>query len=308
MNAGVMDRRIEKKRWSWKRITLTTAVVLVVAWTMHNIIYSNRERRLYVSAERLTIAQVRRSVFQEWISVNGTVIPAKEVCIDTVGDSGESVRSHLESTKRKLENSILCAPVDSRLISLGSEPGQTRPAGVSIARMDELDGFKVRCTMKENYINRVAVGQTAKCTHAGAEYELVITGIRPEVKGGGFDVEMEFTSTESDKIKQGQNLRIVLEFGSPAEALLLRRGGFYQSTGGHWVFVLDRTGSFAVRRGIKIGRQNADVLEVLEGLEPGEMIITSSYDNFGNAEKIVLKNRFKCIFKFNALIPLDIDN
>jgi len=124
---------------------------------------------------------------------------------------------------------------------------------------------------------------------AGQEYILKVTKKYPEVREGRFEVDMEFIDEEPEGITRGQTLHIRLELGDISEALLLPRGGFYQTTGGNWVYVVDESENIAVKRRIKLGRQNPDVYEVLEGLEPGEKVITSSYESFGDMERLVLK-------------------
>jgi HlyD family secretion protein len=141
----------------------------------------------------------------------------------------------------------------------------------------------------EFYIARTEVGQSGQCEIAGKTYRLVIRKVYSEVRNGRFEVDMMFEGGVPEGIKRGQSLQIRLELGSEEQATLLARGGFYQKTGGQWVYVLDQSGSFAVKRSIRLGRQNPQAFEVLEGLQLGEKVITSSYDNFGDIEKLVLK-------------------
>ena len=137
-------------------------------------------------------------------------------------------------------------------------------------------------------ISRIAIGQSGSFTFSGQEYELVIAKVFPEVLNGRFEVEMTFVGDEPEGIRRGQSQHIRLELGDPSEALLLSRGGFFQKTGGQWVYLLDSSGKTATRQPIRLGRQNTDVFEVLEGLEPGDRVITSSYDSYGDIEKLIL--------------------
>lgn len=152
-----------------------------------------------------------------------------------------------------------------------------------------LDGFKVRVEIDEHYIARIHPGQKGEFEFSGKTQRMAIRKVYPEVKQGKFEVDMEFESGAPESIRRGQTLHVRLELGDLSEAVLLPRGGFYQATGGQWAYVMDKTNGFAAKRNIRLGRQNTNMFEVLEGLEPGERVITSSYENFGEMEKLVLK-------------------
>jgi len=153
-----------------------------------------------------------------------------------------------------------------------------------------MGGFKIRATVDEYYISRVGAGQKCEVKIAGEEYKLLVETVYPEVRQGRFEIDMEFVGTQPEGIRRGQTVQIRLALGDLSEALLLSRGGFYQTTGGHWVFVVDESGGSAVRRQISLGMMNPQVYEVLDGLEPGEKVVTSSYDNFEDFEKLVFKD------------------
>ena len=152
-----------------------------------------------------------------------------------------------------------------------------------------LDNFKVQASIDEFYIARINAGQTGEFDLTGTTYRLKITKVYPEVTNSRFDVDMEFLGTPPSGIRRGQTLQIRLELGDLAEAVLLPRGGFFQKTGGQWIYVVDKSREFAVKRTIKLGRQNPQMFEVLEGVEAGEEVITSSYDNFGDIDRLILK-------------------
>jgi HlyD family secretion protein len=152
-----------------------------------------------------------------------------------------------------------------------------------------LDGYKVRADIDEFYIARVTKGLNATADIDGGTYKLIIKKVFPEVKDGKFEVDMEFVGKTPDGIRRGQTLQIRLQLSDRTQALLLARGGFYQKTGGQWVFVVNQSGDEAVKRNISLGRQNPDYFEVLNGLKPGDKVITSSYDNFGDVDKLILK-------------------
>lgn len=213
----------------------------------------------------------------------------REAQVKALEESLERMQVNLEVVKEKQANLTIQAPVSGHLTSLDAEIGQSKNAGERLGQIDILDGFKVRAGIDEHYISRVEIGRTGSFDFAGQTYQLKVNKIFPEVVEGSFDAEMEFTDQTPEGITRGQTLHIRLELGSVSEALLLPRGGFFQSTGGNWVFVMDESGGTAVKRDIKIGRQNPEVFEVLEGLQPGEKVITSSYESFGNIDRLVLK-------------------
>ena len=151
------------------------------------------------------------------------------------------------------------------------------------------NGFKVRADIDEVYIARVVKGLHATVEIDGKDFKLIIIKVYPEVKDGKFQVDMNFDGKVPDGIRRGQTLQIRLQLSERTKALLLARGGFYQKTGGQWVFVVNQSGDEAVKRSISLGRQNPDYFEVLSGLKPGDKVITSSYDNFGDVDKLVIK-------------------
>ena len=199
------------------------------------------------------------------------------------------LQANLDLTKHNLDNLIVRAPISGELTSLNAEIGESKSPGQRLGQIDVLNNFKVRAAIDEFYIARINVGQAGEFDLSGTTYGLKITKVYPEVKDGRFEVDLEFAGKPPQGIRRGQTLQVRLELGDLSEALLLPRGGFYQKTGGQWVYVVDKSGDFAVKRNVKLGRQNPQVFEVLEGLEPGENVITSTYDNFGDIDKLVLK-------------------
>jgi len=198
------------------------------------------------------------------------------------------LQSNLSVTKTQLENLTVRAPIKGQLTALTAEIGQSIARGENLGRIDVIDSNKVRASIDEHYIARVAPGQTGEFTFAGRDYKLVIKTVFPQVTNGRFEVDMHFVGEIPNGVRRGQTLHIRLELGEVGEAVTVDRGGFYQATGGQWIFVLDESNNFAIRREIKLGRQNTNAFEVIEGLKPGEKVITSSYDTFGDIEKLVL--------------------
>lgn len=209
--------------------------------------------------------------------------------IEAMETSLKNMEENMKLVYQRIEAMELRAPVYGELASLNLEIGQMVNRGERLGRINILDSYKLRVEIDEHYISRVTQGLTGTFEFAGSNYDLVLTRIYPEVQSGRFAVDMEFKTGIPDQIRIGQTFRIRLELGESRNAILIPRGGFYQSTGGQWVYVVDPSGSFAIRRNIRIGRQNPRFYEVMEGLEPGERVIVSSYDNFGNVDRLILK-------------------
>ncbi|MCK4417206.1 MAG: HlyD family efflux transporter periplasmic adaptor subunit [Candidatus Latescibacteria bacterium] len=213
----------------------------------------------------------------------------RRVQIEQLEASVKRMQTNLGLVKQKLENLVIRAPIGGQLTSLYAEIGESKSPGERLGQIDVLEGFKVRAAIDEHYIARIEIGRTGTFDLAGKSYKLMVKKIYPEVREGRFEVDMEFDGASPQGIRRGQTLHIRLELGELSEAVLLSRGGFYQKTGGQWVYVLDPSGAFATKRPIRLGRQNPQVFEVLEGLEPGERVITSTYDSFGDIDKLILK-------------------
>ncbi|MFB6231918.1 MAG: efflux RND transporter periplasmic adaptor subunit [Salinibacter sp.] len=195
-----------------------------------------------------------------------------------------------EVIQESVESLTVRAPISGQLTSLNVELGQTISAGERIGQVDKTTGFKLRAQIDEFYIERVRHGQTATTDALGdTTRTLIVDRVYPEVEGGRFEVDLAFKGSSPSDLRRGQTARLKLQLGQPQEALLLPRGGFYQSTGGNWAYVLTEDGSAAVRRPIRLGRQNPNYFEVLEGLKPGDKVITSSYDTFGDADRLSLQ-------------------
>jgi HlyD family secretion protein len=416
-----MDRPIQKKKWPPKKIAMVGGGGLFFFFVIYSFIFGDSSSKLNVEAEKITIAEVARGPFQEFIPVTGSVLPIKTIYIDAIeggrvetkfieagafvkeGDkilqlantnllldimfreaqffeqsnnlrntrllmeqsrlnlrqqlneqayqlqrlkrlyeraaelreknlvsqqeyeqakdeyeyrrvqkelafesfrqdslfraiqidqlesSLKRMQANLDVTKQRLENMTLRAPATGQLTSLNAEIGESKSSGQRLGQVDVLDGFKVRAGIDEHYLARINIGQTGEFDFAGQTYVLITKKVFPEIRDGRFDVDLEFQGKEPEGIRRGQTLHIRLELGDLSEATLLSRGGFYQKTGGQWVYVLDKSGDYATKRSIKLGRQNPQAFEVLEGLEPGERVITSSYDSFGDIDKLILK-------------------
>ena len=214
----------------------------------------------------------------------------KQNQLTQIAGSIDRLQKNLELIRENIDNLTVRAPISGQLTSLNAETGQSKSPGDQIGLVDALDGFKVRADIDEFYIARVMKGLHATADIDGNNYHLTVTKVFPEVTGGKFQVDMEFDGVVPGGIRRGQTLQIRLQLSERTTALLLPRGGFYQKTGGQWVFVLNKSGDIAVKRNVGLGRQNPDYFEVLSGLKPGEQVVTSSYDNFGDADELLIKH------------------
>lgn len=416
-----MDRIIEKKRWTTKKILQYAAIAVFVFFILYLFLFLDRSSRLNVQKDQVTIARVTLDKFQEFIPVDGVVQPRTTIYIDAVlggtvekkyvedgaevkkddvilqlsnanmqlsymdqetrmydainnlqnsrisleqnkflrqkeitnleyqidqatleyerakklYDDGVNTLKEFEDAKRdfdfstkqlsisldlqrldsisaeeqkrqiaasvermktnltllrsNMEKLLVRAPADGVLSSFNVEIGETRSEGERLGQIDIMDGYKMRANIDERYVSRVVQGQEAELDFGGKTYQLYVNKIYTGVTAGAFQVDMLFKNEVPDNIKRGQTIQMRLQFSTPTEALILKRGGFFQQTGGNWVYVVDPSGDLAVKRNIKLGRQNTRYYEVLEGLEAGEDVIISSYDNFGNKDKLILK-------------------
>ena len=213
----------------------------------------------------------------------------REIQVTQLENSVAQMQENLNFVRQKLENLNVKAPISGLLVSVNAEIGEAISTGQRLGQIHVLDEFKIRLEIDEHYISRITPNLVGEFEFAGKTYALRIKKIYPEVRNGRFDVDLVFTSEVPANIRTGQTFRVKLELGQPEIAVLLTRGGFYQSSGGQYIFVLDSAEKFAVKRDIRLGRMNPKYYEVLEGLEPGEKVIVSSYENFGKAEKLILK-------------------
>jgi len=214
----------------------------------------------------------------------------REAQVEALENSLRRMQENLAIVKEKQENLTIRAPISGSLTALDAEIGQSKSAGQRLGQIDVMDAFKVRVPVDEHYLSRVQEGRNGTFDFAGKTYNLTVYRVYLEVKEGRFEIDMMFGGEVPEGIRRGQSLHIRLEMGDVSQdAILLAKGGFFQTTGGNWVYVLDDSGKVATKKPIKLGMSNAYVHEVLEGLIPGENVITSSYESFGNHERLVLK-------------------
>jgi HlyD family secretion protein len=416
-----VDRKIERKKWNSKRILTLTGIIAVVLLIAGSVYFTSGKSKLNVDPERITVSEVSTGPFQEFIPVNGVVLPLTTIYLDAVEggrveekyvDDGSFVKkdqpilrlsntdielslvnqqtsvynlltqmqisrnaaqqntvnklnqmtdaeNQLKESRRvyeldkylydqkaiglqdfkqaennynyqlekykltrqllkqdsvsnaqqvsqaqqsyngsqnalgvmrkKVGDLIVRAPVDGQLTSLDAEIGQSKNKGERLGQVDVLSGYKVRVDVDEHYLSRVVIGLTGETSFAGKDYKLKITKVYSQVNNGRFQVDMLFTDKVPDGIRRGQTLQIRLALSDETQALLLAKGGFYQQTGGNWVYKLDNDGRTAYKMDVQLGRQNPDYYEVLSGLKAGDKVVTSSYENYGNMQELVLK-------------------
>ncbi|WP_298504022.1 efflux RND transporter periplasmic adaptor subunit [uncultured Maribacter sp.] len=195
----------------------------------------------------------------------------------------------LSMVYERIDHLNVRAPADGQLGFLDAEIGQNIAQGQRIGQINVLTDYKIEADIDEHYIDRVKRDLSATLERNGKEYKLRLRKVYPEVRNGKFKVDLVFTENKPETIRAGQTYNIKLQLGESNDALLLPKGGFFQSTGGQWIFVVDVNGETAIKRNIRIGKQNSRYYEILEGLDNGEQVITSNYDSFGDADRIVLK-------------------
>jgi HlyD family secretion protein len=213
----------------------------------------------------------------------------RAIQVTQLENSVEQMQLNLKFVRKKLDDLSVKAPVSGLLVSVNAEIGEAKSRGQRLGQIHVLDEFKIRLEIDEHYISRVNANLIGEFDFTGKTYKLRIKKIYPEVRNGRFGVDLVFSEDVPERIRTGQTFRVKLELGESKIAILVPRGGFYQSTGGQYIFVVDPSEKFAVKRDIRLGRMNPKHYEVLEGLEPGEKVVVSSYDNFGRAEKLILK-------------------
>jgi HlyD family secretion protein len=201
----------------------------------------------------------------------------------------EKMQQTLELVYERLDNLNVKAPVDGQLGMLDAEIGQSIGKGVRIGQINVLTDYKVEAFIDEHYIDRVRRDLSATIERQGQMYRMIVKKVYPEVRNGQFKIDLVFDGEKPENIRTGQTYYINLQLGQPQKSTLVSLGGFFNSTGGQWIYVLDPSGDFATRRSIRIGRKNPRHYEIIEGLEPGEKVITSGYDLFGENDRLVLR-------------------
>ena len=261
-----------------------------------------RSKRAYESARELYAEKLISK--EEWLKAEEDYMLAKDrldlvetraqqdslyraVEIDQMSESLSNMRLNMKMIRKRKDNLTIKAPIDGELGLLDVALGQSIAAGVKVGQINNLDSYKIEAQVDEHYIDRVVAGLEAQFERQNERFETVIRKVYPEVRDGKFKTDFKFSGEQPANIRTGQTYYLNLQLGQSEEAVLIPRGTFYQKTGGRWIYVVSQDGSQAVKREIRIGRQNPQYYEVLEGLEPGERVIVSGYDNFGDNEVLI---------------------
>ncbi|UCG61081.1 MAG: HlyD family efflux transporter periplasmic adaptor subunit [Candidatus Zixiibacteriota bacterium] len=211
--------------------------------------------------------------------------------VEQLEASVERMEKNLAVVRSKQDQLVLKAPIEGQLTSLVAEVGESKSRGQRLGQIDVLEGFKLRAAVDEYYISRISSGQSGEVKLGDQTYELKIMKVYPEVRDGRFEIDLEFQNGEPEGIRRGQTVQVRLALGDLSEAVMLARGGFYSKTGGNWVYLVNESGNEARKHDVRLGRQNPQVYEVLEGLEPGDKVITSSYETLGDFDRLVFKDK-----------------
>ena len=239
--------------------------------------YYKAEEDYQLSASRLKLVNNRAKQDSLYRSVE----------INQMRESLDNMRLNMQMIRHRKDNLTIKAPIDGELGLLDVVLGQSVGAGTKIGQINNLDSYKIEAQIDEHYIDRITPGLEATFERQSERYQAQIRKVYPEVRDGKFKADFKFMEQQPDNIRSGQTYYLNLQLGQPVEAMLIPRGAFYQKTGGKWIYVLTSDGTKAMKRDIRIGRQNPQYYEVIDGLEPGEKVITSSYDNFGESDVLV---------------------
>ena len=207
--------------------------------------------------------------------------------IDRMEESLDNMQLNMQMIRKRKSNLVVKAPIDGELGLLDVVLGQSISSGTKIGQINSVGVYKVEAQIDEHYIDRVVAGLEATFERQGETYSTVIRKVYPEVRDGKFKADFKFDGEQPDNIRAGQTYYLNLQLGQPEEAVIIPRGTFYQKTGGKWIYVVNKEGTKAVKREIRIGRQNPQYYEVMEGLEPGEKVITSGYETYGDSDVLV---------------------
>ncbi len=244
------------------------------------------EQEYLLSKENFELSNKTITLFKERSSQDSVFRATQVVNLENALDR---MRENLELVKEKLESLKLRAPVNGQLGALNADIGQNVAMGFRLGQINVLDDYKVAAQVDQHWIDRIKKNLAATIDRNNKQFNLKITKVYPEVRNGQFQVDLVFTSEKPENIRAGQTYRISIELGQPQIKIQIPQGGFFSTTGGQWIYVVDPSGQFAEKRSIRTGKENPRYYEILEGLEAGEKVINSSYSTFGNNDKLILK-------------------
>jgi HlyD family secretion protein len=258
-------------------------------YTQNESLYNQKfiPKEEYIQSKEDYEYQVKLQELNKLKSKNDSLL--RITSMNTLETDLEKMRLMLQFVHQRLEDLSVKAPVDGQLGMLDAEIGQSIGAGQRVGQINVLTDFKVNASIDEHYIDRVTRELPGTFDRNGTQYNLVVRKVYPEVRDGQFKIEMIFNGVSPENIRTGQTYQVRLELGESERAIMIPRGGFFQSTGGQWIFVINDDETEAVKRTVKIGKQNPQFFEITDGLIAGEKVITSGYELFGDADKLLLK-------------------
>ena len=242
--------------------------------------------QLQVAEDEYNYKQKNAALQQESLRHDSAVTMIRK---ELIRNDRERERKKYERVHERLNNLVVTAPIKGQLSFVKVTPGQQVSTGESIAEIKVLDQYKIHTSLSEYYIDRITTGLPATINYQGKKYPLRITKVVPEVKDRMFDVDLVFTDDMPDNVRVGKSFRVQIELGQPEQTLIIPRGNFYQATGGQWIYKVNASKTKAVRVPLSVGRQNPQQYEITEGLRPGDWVITTGYDTFGDAEELILR-------------------
>ena len=268
-----LDMDVERKRRKFKQYTQLNAEKLT---SQEEYLQAREDFEFAVNSRKLVMERQKQDSIYRGIQIK------------QMEESLHNMRENMILVRQRIDNLNVKATVDGQLGSLDVEIGQSVAAGIRMGQISVLSDYKIEALIDEHYIDKVRAGLNATFERQDKNFALRVRKVYPEVHDKQFKTDFVFAGNRPDNIRAGQTYYINLQLGQPAEAVIVPRGSFYQSTGGQWIFVVSKDGRKATRRTITIGRQNPLYYEVLTGLQPGDRVITSGYDTFGDSQELVL--------------------
>ncbi len=268
-----LDLDVERKRRTWQQNEELYRSNLIARedWLQSKEDYELAERKRELNIER----QIQDSLY-------------RTVQIEQMEDNLANMKRNMELIRQRIGNLQVKSPIDGEVGLLDVVLGQSVTSGQKIGQVNDLSDYKVEAQIDESYIDRVRAGLDATFERQDTAFTMRLRKVYPEVRNGQFRADFTFVGAHPRNIRSGQTYYLHLELGQPTDAVIIPRGSFYQSTGGAWIYVVAPEGDRAYKRPIRIGRQNPQYYEVLEGLEPGERVIVSGYENYGSNDVLIL--------------------
>ena len=268
-----LDLDVERKRRTWQQNEelFRSNLIAREEWLQSKEDYELAAKKRDLNVER----QVQDSLY-------------RTVQIEQMEDNLENMKRNMQLIRQRIDNLQVKSPIDGEVGLLDVVLGQSVSSGQKIGQVNDLSDYKVEAQIDESYIDRVRAGLDATFERQDTNFTMRLRKVYPEVRDGQFRADFTFVGAHPRNIRSGQTYYLHLELGQPTDAVIIPRGSFYQTTGGSWIYVLSPEGDRAYKRQIRIGRQNPQYYEVLEGLEPGERVIVSGYENYGSNDVLIL--------------------